>query len=351
LSAATYEIQTQPCPICYLCGARGELLYERLEDRLFGVPGKWTSKQCPNPDCSLVWLDPMPVEEDIGKLYLSYLTHAAGSPSSQADSQSFRKKLGNALLSSAFGYESHQPPYWLSILGSLTLKSRLLRERAGNSVSWLEASWGKRLIDVGCGNGEFLARMRALGWDVVGVEPDPQAAQIGRETYGLPVHSVPLEKAGFCPESFDAATMSHVIEHLRDPVSTLKAVNSLLKQNGRLIIHTPNLASLGHRWFRQNWRGLEPPRHLFLFAPRALAKMVEIAGFHVLHLKTIFIDSMWRLSYACKKGINPDSVRHSHAKLRACFFMLVEHFAGGWPFHLGWGEQLTLVAVKRRESL
>ena len=347
MSAVAREINTQPCPLCYLCGARGELLYEGLEDSLFGVAGKWNSKQCPNPDCTLVWLDPMPVEEDIGKLYRNYLTHTADSSSAQTDYGSFRKKLSTALLANGFGYDPHPQPYWLSLLGSLALKSRLLRERAGSSVSWLEASWGQRLIDVGCGNGEFLARMRALGWDVVGVEPDPQAARIGRETYGLPVYSVPLEKGDFCAESFDAATMSHVIEHLRDPVSTLKAVNRLLKQDGRLIIHTPNTASLGHRWFRQNWRGLEPPRHLFLFGPRALAKIVETAGFHVLHLKTLFIDSMWRLSCACKSGINPNTMDARYAKLRACLFMLVEHIASGWPFDRGWGEQLTLIAVKR----
>ena len=347
MSAASNEIRTQPCAACYLCGARGEVLYQGLKDRLFDVAGAWNPKQCPNPDCSLVWLDPMPIEEDIGKLYTNYLTHTAEPLFPQSDAMTFRQKLGKTLLASGFGYKEQSQQCWTSLLGRLLLKSRFLRERVGSTISWLDASWGKRLIDVGCGNGEFMARMRDLGWDVVGVEPDPQAAQIGRKRYGLPIHSVTLEKAAFCSESFDAVTMAHVIEHLRDPVSTLKAAKSLLRSGGRLIIHTPNIASLGHRWFRDNWRGLEPPRHLFLFGPQALPKIVETAGFKVLDVKTIFIDSIWRLSCACKRGINPHSVPDGYAKLRGRLFMLVEHLAAGWPFHLAWGEQLTLIAVKR----
>ena len=346
MSAAPHEIHTQPCAVCYLCGARGEILYERLEDRLFGVAGSWNSMRCPNPDCSLVWLDPMPLEEDIGKLYLTYLTHTTGSVFPQTHFPSFRQKLGNALLATAFGYAFHQQPYWLSLLGKLALRSRLLRERAGSSVSWLQASWGKRLMDVGCGNGEFLARMRSLGWDGVGVEPDPQAAQIGREKYGLSIHSGTLEQAALASESFDVVTMAHVIEHLRNPISTLETAKRILRSGGRIIIHTPNLASLGHRWFRAHWRGLEPPRHLFLFSPQALQKIAETAGFKVLELKTLFMNSIWQLSCASKNGCNPRSVPSGYARLRGRLAMLVEHFAGGPPFQLPWGEQLTLIAVK-----
>ena len=69
------EIRTYLCPDCALCGVKGEPLYQDLKDRLFGVPGKWNLKKCPNPDCGLIWLDPMPLEEDIGKAYIRYYTH------------------------------------------------------------------------------------------------------------------------------------------------------------------------------------------------------------------------------------------------------------------------------------
>src|SRR5208283_2932444 len=71
------EIRSFPCPKCYLCGADGEPLYAGLRDRLFNAPGEWGLKRCPNSECGLVWLDPMPLEEDIGIAYESYFTHPA----------------------------------------------------------------------------------------------------------------------------------------------------------------------------------------------------------------------------------------------------------------------------------
>ena len=75
ISDKKQEIQTRPCPDCYICGTKGQPLCQGLEDRLFGALGRWNLKSCPNPDCGLVWLDPMPIEEDIGNAYETYYTH------------------------------------------------------------------------------------------------------------------------------------------------------------------------------------------------------------------------------------------------------------------------------------
>ena len=60
---------------CFLCGRPGTVVYQRLCDRIFGAPGEWSLKKCPAKDCGLVWLDPMPTEEDILKAYQDYYTH------------------------------------------------------------------------------------------------------------------------------------------------------------------------------------------------------------------------------------------------------------------------------------
>ena len=67
---------------CILCGSPGESLYEGLDDVLFGAPGTWSFKRCANSRCQLIWLDPQPLEEDIGKAYATYYTHqdSAGGP-------------------------------------------------------------------------------------------------------------------------------------------------------------------------------------------------------------------------------------------------------------------------------
>ena len=152
------------------------------------------------------------------------------------------------------------------------------RERIGSSVMWLDASRRGRLLDVGCGSGQFLANMRDLGWEVMGVEPDPEAARVAREKLGLEVCQGTLAESEFPQDSFDVVTMSHVIEHVPDPLGLLKECKGILKPGGRLVLVTPNIESLGARVFGEFWRGWEPPRHLFLFSPRTLSRCVESAG-------------------------------------------------------------------------
>ncbi len=73
-------IQTRPCPVCPVCGSPGSSLYRGLTDPVFNVPGAWGMSKCNNPDCGTLWLDPMPAEADLPKLYASYYTHQTASP-------------------------------------------------------------------------------------------------------------------------------------------------------------------------------------------------------------------------------------------------------------------------------
>jgi hypothetical protein len=69
------QIRTRPQPRCFLCGGDGAVAHAAQRDRLFSAPGEWTLKRCTRPGCDLLWLDPMPVEEDLGKAYAGYYTH------------------------------------------------------------------------------------------------------------------------------------------------------------------------------------------------------------------------------------------------------------------------------------
>src|ERR1035437_2175287 len=75
VDAPSDVIATRPCPNCYLCGTPGVPLYHGLPDRLFGASGEWNLSRCPAAGCGLIWLDPMPLAEDIGKAYETYFTH------------------------------------------------------------------------------------------------------------------------------------------------------------------------------------------------------------------------------------------------------------------------------------
>ena len=137
---------------------------------------------------------------------------------------------------------------------------------------------GDRLLDLGCGNGEFLSRARSAGWEVVGVDFDESAVSVAKSR-GLDVRLGGVEVLDPMVESFRVITASHVIEHVHDPRGVLRACHALLRAGGLLWIETPNIASRGHEIYGSNWRGLEAPRHLVIFNHRALRRTLSNAGF------------------------------------------------------------------------
>jgi len=127
--------------------------------------------------------------------------------------------------------------------------------------------------------------MKDLGWNVLGIEPDPVSAQLA-EGNGINIFNGTLEKAALEEESADQVTMQHVIEHLSDPIAYVKECHRILKKGGRLVIYTPNLYSLGHRIFRESWLHLDPPRHLHLFSPMSLQSALEKSPFKKFRIGT-----------------------------------------------------------------
>ena len=114
-----------------------------------------------------------------------------------------------------------------------------------------------------------------------GVDFDAKAIGNARAKFGLELHHGDLSSVGFAAGSFDAVTMSHVIEHVPQPVVLLKEVWRVLRPGGRLVVTTPNSGSLGHQVFRGNWMGLDPPRHLHVFSLGSLGQIARAGGFEL----------------------------------------------------------------------
>lgn len=226
-------------------------MYENLRDRLFGAPGTWSFRSCPNPQCALLWLDPAPLEQDIALAYRNYYTHAPPPASTGPLRRAYR------------------------LLLPLT---PLLRQRQRLRAMCLDTVKPGRVLEVGCGAGQRLAALRKIGWQAEGQEIDPQAAALARQMHGLQVHLGPLEQLALPEESFDAVVMNHVIEHVHDPARLVAECRRLLKPGGRFVAVTPNAGSFLHKRFGSSWRGLEPPRHLHIFSPRTLPQLAERAG-------------------------------------------------------------------------
>jgi 2-polyprenyl-3-methyl-5-hydroxy-6-metoxy-1,4-benzoquinol methylase len=141
------------------------------------------------------------------------------------------------------------------------------------------------LLDVGCGGGAFLKRLTESGWQAEGIDFDPAAVEHARSK-GLHVRLGSLEEQRYPDNHFDAITMSHVIEHIHEPLRLLQECHRILKPKGYLVIATPNSRSWGHKLYKACWMPLDPPRHLQLFSPQSLLHLAEESGFTVLKMQT-----------------------------------------------------------------
>jgi glycosyltransferase involved in cell wall biosynthesis/2-polyprenyl-3-methyl-5-hydroxy-6-metoxy-1,4-benzoquinol methylase len=271
----------EPVPACPVCGASARsVLHRDLRDRVsFVAPGTWTLYRC--EACGAGYPDPRPSADTIGLAYAGYHTHAAPAPPHAPPPGGLgrlRWALAQGYLNDRYGYDFTPATRLGAPLARLLPRRRWL---ADMRVRHLPRPPGRpRLLDVGCGNGGFLRDMRDAGWEVAGIDPDPAAVATARAT-GADVREGLLGPDTFAPGSFDAVTLSHVIEHLPDPAETLAICHGLLKPGGVLWIATPNLESVGHRRFGPAWRGLEPPRHLAIFTRRALVGLLERLGYEV----------------------------------------------------------------------
>lgn len=276
-SGSETTISTRAAPRCDVCGADGALLYEHLHDRSANVPGDWRLLAC--DPCRYVWLDPRPTLEDVPKLYdQGYsIRHSAPPPQRL---RAVREGLMAAALS-RLGYDIPKP----GAIFRLGARLPFVFERVGFGVMFLRGEAKGRVLDVGCGVGRISQELRALGWEVVGIEPDPNAAATAREA-GLTVHTGTLEEVHLPSDGFDAAVMNHVVEHLIDPLGGLRAIHAVLKPRGRLVLVTPNLDSLAHRLFKKSWYALDPPRHIRVYTLEALDALMRSAGFDIAYRRT-----------------------------------------------------------------
>jgi SAM-dependent methyltransferase len=157
---------------------------------------------------------------------------------------------------------------------------------------------GRKLADIGCGVGVFLATAKEANWDVVGIEESSSAVDFAKKAYGL--QYLPKLEA-VKPGSLDVIRLSHVLEHIPDPVGFLDEVKKLLKPNGILAITVPNREPLLCKVVN-TVRGLfskrpklvgaiYPDMHVLGFSPGSLASTVKAAGFHEEQVFTVSMGS------------------------------------------------------------
>ena len=175
---------------------------------------------------------------------------------------------------------------WLDVLTS-ERQLALDREKFGEVLDLLEPHRGAgRLLDVGCSIGLFLDLARERGWDGLGIEFAPRALAYARDEFGLEVLDVPLEDAGFEPESFDAVGLLSVLEHANEPRRMLADCARVLRPGGAVAIVVPNVESLACRVLHERARTFDGRNHLVYFSPSTLRDCVDRCGFDLPYVAT-----------------------------------------------------------------
>ncbi|EDN70140.1 conserved hypothetical protein [Beggiatoa sp. PS] len=289
------DIRTKQQKNCPLCETEGDYLYRELSERLFFNCSnyRWDIRLCHNPTCQHMWLDPVPIQADIHKLYLNYYTHgSADKPINQL------KKLYHEMIKQyfcfRFGYPSQNGKVTRLIWPLLYLFPWRLSQMK-RKIMYLPYIKGGRLLEIGFGNAERLSLLSSLGWQAVGIDFDKTAVENGLRN-GLNVSLGDVSDKQYPDDYFDAIISSHVIEHIPDPKVWLNECVRILKPGGKLICMTPNNRSLGHSLFKQNWRDLDPPRHLHLFSSTSLCSMITAEKIHCTTSKVgadTLLDSYW----------------------------------------------------------
>ena len=134
-----------------------------------------------------------------------------------------------------------------------------------------------RMLDVGCGSGELALTFARHGWSVAGVEPS-EAAAARAAAGGVEAHCGTLDDAPWQGPTFDAIVFNHSLEHVPDPLASLRQAAVLLREGGMLAVAVPNFACWQRRLFGARWFQLDLPRHLQHLETRTLADLFERAG-------------------------------------------------------------------------
>jgi len=198
-----------------------------------------------------------------------------------------------------------------------------------------------RLLDFGCGTGAFLQKMHCQGWQVTGIDFSP-AVCAGIQAK-LHLRSLPgtLPHPELSPESFDAVTMWHSLEHVHQPREVLGHAWRLLSPGGKLVVGVPNVQGAPRRWFGRAWYHWSLPYHLTHFAPRTLTEMVGQAGFQIQRL--MLPGNVFALRKSAEAACRLPQSRRWHAWLANRF---VSRQVATWLAVSGRSDEIVLIASK-----
>ncbi len=177
------------------------------------------------------------------------------------------------------------PPRWRRTLKRLWVS--LLADEAPLWVrSWLPPAQDAWLVDVGCGDGRYVRAMALLGWRTIGLERAAVSLQWARQVTVRPLIQADAHILPLAPTCVHAITLWHVLEHLWDPLTALRAMQRVLASDGQLLVEVPNVHSVQARVWGPRWFHWDLERHIWHFSPTTLQQVLTRAGFRVVKWRT-----------------------------------------------------------------
>jgi 2-polyprenyl-3-methyl-5-hydroxy-6-metoxy-1,4-benzoquinol methylase len=253
---------------CPVCGNTSFLPFLEVED-YFLSHEIFSIQECNS--CRFKFVSPRPDTAVIGKYYQSdeYISHDAGHTD---------------LLSSV---------YKLARVISISNKYKIVRKFAS----------GGKLLDIGCGTGEFLKYCQAKGFEVLGVEPSDKARSFAQSKNMVHVFDQ-LESLSESDGTFNCITMWHVLEHIHNLNDLILNVSKRLRPDGVFVVAVPNSNSWDARYYKKYWAAYDVPRHLYHFTKETLQQLASKHGFEILKIYPQNLDAYYvsMLSEKYKSG-------------------------------------------------
>lgn len=259
---------------CVFCnGDVAAQTYDDVEDLYFAAdPGAFTYLRC--QACHSLWLQNRPVGERLLKAYSTYHTHEEPQPLTRQ--KGLRGLVRSTYIRSRFG----RPEGVIDRLIAGCAKAIIPDNFGINRQLRFAPRAPARILDYGCGSGEYLLWLEPLGYSLYGAEYDPELlASVARR--GIQIEDVVTVEQQPWEGTFDHITLAHVLEHVPDPLDLLGRLFAWLKPGGTLFVEVPNADATGLAIFGRYWRGFEAPRHFALPTQAALIGALEQAGFAI----------------------------------------------------------------------
>lgn len=182
-----------------------------------------------------------------------------------------------------------------------------------------------RILDVGCAAGFFMRVAREAGHDVHGVEVSDAIAQeavreLGAERVWIgTLGSLPPDRVGCAPGSFDLVTMWDVIEHVPDPRTLLEEARELLRPGGCLLLETQNVDSRFANLLGKRWHHYKHEEHIYHFSPPTVRRLLDMAGYAVESVTSAFAGKYVSFSFIAERAARLNRVASVALKPLALF--------------------------------